>query len=852
MTLVAERLAAARQELLDLGLRNPLLNFRPLKSRGLTIIAEQPAQLFDLLVRQGKPMSFLPLAEAVTQDIPADWLPQPDDPSLPPDRHTDEYLQTPYNSPHLQERLLNTELAARTVIDEQGVNILYLALGLLRWRETTNDANSRLAPLILIPVELIRDDATSPFRLHYTGADISENLSLRFKLQVDNELTLPPFPESDRLDVNGYVTSVAAAIPTHFSVDPEAIHLGFFSFTRLTLYHDLDHQHWSDGQKPDQHPFLQTILGEPGFTPSLTPHATRNTQHPADPPLRHTVLDSDSSQAQAIEAVSQGQNLIIQGPPGTGKSQTITNLIAEAVGEGKTVLFVAEKLAALDVVKRRLDAVGLGDACLELHSHKTSRTTFLAELGRTLSLGQPKETGKFPQQNQWETARDRLNAYHQAINTPIGQSGVTPYEVVGEVLSTEGKVLSAESPVTSYQSLVSSLSVSQSPLPGLADLSAREYADLRAWVSTLQTQLQQMGVPAQHPFWGSSRYPVTAEHMEQLRQFTRTAIAALREWQAAAATLAHTLHLGPPDNPAQVHSLVTAAALLQQAPHLYAIEATDPVWHSQARQILAGLDAAAIISRHHQQYDSLLIPEAWSQPVVPIRQALAAGQDRWGQWFSGDYRRGRALLAGLCLQPIPGDWADQIAVVDAILEVQRLQPTLDETESLLARLFTVRWLGAQTDWSALMQVAYWLTNLHQDIHEGRVPADVLAYLPQPVDKKQVAESLDNLHTREVAYIQAWQPVLTLLQLRTEFPEFPPVATSSHEPFATIQTRLHTWHTSANRWAEMARWLQLSEEQFGVSSSKFRVVSADQLETRNSDFRPRHHLAQRPHPPAGLV
>ncbi|MBK9055652.1 MAG: DUF4011 domain-containing protein [Chloroflexi bacterium] len=84
MTLVAERLAAARQELLDLGLRNPLLNFRPLKSRGLTIIAEQPAQLFDLLVRQGKPMSFLPLAEAVTQDIPADWLPQPDDPSLPP------------------------------------------------------------------------------------------------------------------------------------------------------------------------------------------------------------------------------------------------------------------------------------------------------------------------------------------------------------------------------------------------------------------------------------------------------------------------------------------------------------------------------------------------------------------------------------------------------------------------------------------------------------------------------------------------------------------------------------------------------------------------------------------------
>ena len=98
MTLVAERLAAARQELLDLGLRNPLLNFRPLKSRGLTIIAEQPAQLFDLLVRQGKPMSFLPLAEAVTQDIPADWLPQPDDPSPPPAPHTHGHMHTPQHA----------------------------------------------------------------------------------------------------------------------------------------------------------------------------------------------------------------------------------------------------------------------------------------------------------------------------------------------------------------------------------------------------------------------------------------------------------------------------------------------------------------------------------------------------------------------------------------------------------------------------------------------------------------------------------------------------------------------------------------------------------------------------------
>ena len=102
------------------------------------------------------------------------------------------------------------------------------------------------------------------------------------------------------------------------------------------------------------------------------------------------IRDADSSQALAIEEVRQGRNLIIQGPPGTGKSQTITNVIATAVREGRRVLFMAEKMAALDVVKRRLDDVGLGDVCLELHSHKASKKLVLDEIARTLELGRPK------------------------------------------------------------------------------------------------------------------------------------------------------------------------------------------------------------------------------------------------------------------------------------------------------------------------------------------------------------------------------------------------------------------------------------------------------------------------------
>src|SRR5262249_25450357 len=146
--------------------------------------------------------------------------------------------------------------------------------------------------------------------------------------------------------------------------------LGFFSFGKFLMYLDLDQESWPAEARPGDHPILQALLGE-GFH---EPPAEVGDDEPIDPHLdpedARQVLDADGSQVLALIDANRGRNLVIQGPPGTGKSQTIANLIAEALGRGRKVLFVAEKMAALEVVKRRLDGVGLGDACLELHSHK--------------------------------------------------------------------------------------------------------------------------------------------------------------------------------------------------------------------------------------------------------------------------------------------------------------------------------------------------------------------------------------------------------------------------------------------------------------------------------------------------
>ena len=176
---------------------------------------------------------------------------------------------------------------------------------------------------------------------------------------------------------------------SRWSVVPNEICLGFFSFGKFLMFNDLDPETWPADKQPEDHPVLGRLLGE-GFSdesPAFEDGVHIDTVlAPGD---AHFVKDADSSQTLAILEARAGRNLVIQGPPGTGKSQTITNIIAECLGQGKTVLFVAEKMAALEVVKRRLDETHLGDAVLELHSHKATKVSVLKELARTLDQGKP-------------------------------------------------------------------------------------------------------------------------------------------------------------------------------------------------------------------------------------------------------------------------------------------------------------------------------------------------------------------------------------------------------------------------------------------------------------------------------
>lgn len=403
-TLISKKLESSRKELLDLGLRNSLLNYRVSKRRSVDIVEESSAELFRLLVHENKILSFLPAPENSEDQEDGQVEIDIDQPQANTSQRstnntnkssnplTDLWLQTDYTEKDLHKRLLSIYYHSRNYIQERGFNILYLAMGMLNWYEDDSSDKLRKAPLILIPVEIDRTSATEKFKVKYDGEEINENLSLAAKLKQEFNIEYPQFPDLEDIEVYKYITSIEKATSgmNRWSVSPDDISLGFFSFGKFLMYRDLGASSWPDDKQPGDHPILESILDSGFKEPTSEFTEEENLDKYISPDNSNLVVDADSSQMMAILDVKNNRNLVIQGPPGTGKSQTITNLIAQAIGQGKKVLFVAEKMAALEVVKRRLDNLGLGDACLEIHSHNTKKKELLKNLRNTFYLGKPK------------------------------------------------------------------------------------------------------------------------------------------------------------------------------------------------------------------------------------------------------------------------------------------------------------------------------------------------------------------------------------------------------------------------------------------------------------------------------
>jgi very-short-patch-repair endonuclease len=543
------RLERWRRKLLDLSLRNRLLNFRETR-KTIPVLSHDIAGFEDGLA-EGREFLVQPMpAPKETAGSPAGRTALQrgrDQPLLEYLRSelASRRLRSPLPEEELERRLMEVHRAARLSLEESGANTLYLALGYLVWYETPASQEPLKAPILLLPLTIERRSAREGFRLSLAedepriNVTLLEKLEKEFEIRVEGLKVLPQ--DGSGFDVAGILRAFREAVleVDRWEVIEEAW-IGLFSFNKFLLWRDLD----------ERAPLL--------LENRVVKHLVESPNQPFEPegkfpdPARldeerragqtFCLRDADSSQLAAVFAAADGRSFVLEGPPGTGKSQTITNLISHCLAEGKRVLFVAEKQAALNVVHRRLVEGGLAPFCLELHSNKANKLQVIRQVGEPLVAAARRSPEEWEARAQkLEELRRELNEYVEALHRPreIGESVFQATSLLTGLAGEPRFPLALEA----------------------AALDRARLAALREAVARLQATGVALGAVAGHAFSGSRREGWSSEVGSKVKPLAASLGAQTLEIEEAVAGAAAAL--GLPERPWSLPALNALTSLVE-------------------------------------------------------------------------------------------------------------------------------------------------------------------------------------------------------------------------------------------------------------------------------------------------
>lgn len=467
-------------------------------------------------------------------------------------------LQTLFFPDRLEPKLSAIHAAARTLQEDAGISALSCAVGFLEWYETDDGPTAAFAPLLLLPINMEKRVSGGEYVFSIVGWDDDEttNVALREKLR-QHGIELPEYdPEQG---AEHYLASVTAAVRNRPRWRVRRwVTIGIFSFSRQAMWTDLDPERWPAVVRPERHLLLQQIYSDASVGDLNTLAPVHDIDHP-EVELHAPVLvtDADASQVSAVIDAAAGTSLVIQGPPGTGKSQTITNIIANAVWQGKSILFVSEKMAALGVVKDRLDHMGLGLFCLEVHSAKASKAQVLKALKERMDAGRVRSNAEEIERARTalQEARQRLTDYAGVINSPAGDTGLTTHDILWGDASRG--TLPAGVPVSALDfRFPDAVSIDRFRL--------RELVSAGKAVDDQAAALGAFAEPARQPWRRVGNLNIT--------RFDRaSAIEAVQEWSSALADLLQTIR-----SRWRLRVSVAAPSRLAFAPYLFAPLQSQP------------------------------------------------------------------------------------------------------------------------------------------------------------------------------------------------------------------------------------------------------------------------------------
>ncbi|MCA9647187.1 MAG: DUF4011 domain-containing protein, partial [Myxococcales bacterium] len=697
----ARRLDHWKQELLDLSYRNALLNFKSPRDGGRRALELRSPGLPALLatLSDGKQLSLSSASELPPRRVaPVGELGQsPPEPDPVVTALSQRKLYVEQDTTELERRLVLLGRDARLSQEELGLNTLFLALGSVLFPEAPGSDKLRRAPLLLVPVELKRKGPTSAFKLSASDEDAVFNITLLEKLKRDFGVELPALQGDLPSDEHGIrIDQILAAVQGALPQLPgarieQSAYLTHFFFTKFLMWRDLD----AHTERLLASPLVTALAsGQPlagQGTESSLPLA-EELDRQFKPLDLSCVYDADSSQMAALAAAHVGRSFVLEGPPGTGKSQTITNLIAHFLNTQRSVLFVSEKRAALDVVQRRLSAAGLGRFCLELHSHKAGKAQVVKQLAEAFEaeVGEANDAQSQALAQEVTTLRTELNHYASELHRER-DGGFSVFEILGR----RSLVMSA--PRIEHR---------LNPALGRAALD-----QLLTKTRTFKERVHGVGALDQHPLRGSRLSDWDPQLHERVRSQARQLSAVLQQTQQVAQYLCAPLGQPPPSSLSGLLALDHAFDALIACPNLGPglISDDDRAARSQRAEALAQMCS---LSRDDEAYlgARYAMDRLFALDLSQLREKLQHGNGVFS--FVSLWGVRKQLEGAIRMPALPSN----SQLLDDVTRAERFRKNLGELNAFAPR--AVEFLGGNpTDWRYFPEQYASAKQLARDLRE---------------------------------------------------------------------------------------------------------------------------------------
>ena len=412
-----------KQQLLDLSKRNRMINFKESRLSTLKLTSPDCTELYNRIVTKEEELSFKRVIDRSSNNKVGAIISLFAELNEPITVEIGD-IGTNVSFADMQRTLKNLRSKAKLSLEEQGSNILYMCVGFIEWSSNEKNYKTKsVSPLLLVPVTIQMTALNAPYTLKKYEDEVVLNPTLVYLFANELGYELPDF-DSDEDSIESYFDKVEKYADKQGWQLIKEVSIGLMSFQKISMYMDIE----NNIERLKNNPVINALAGDS----SMMDYSTVNIPdidsiHPSD---NFEVLSADSSQQEAILCSKQGLSFVMQGPPGTGKSQTIANIISEALADGKKVLFVSEKMAALQVVYRRLQETNLSDFCLPLHSFKANKKEVIDQLGKSLNLPkfELKQEVDSIQESLFST-RNELNEYVRTLHKKIEPIGLSCYEI---------------------------------------------------------------------------------------------------------------------------------------------------------------------------------------------------------------------------------------------------------------------------------------------------------------------------------------------------------------------------------------------------------------------------------------